>query len=129
MDRVELVAILGSLTLLISVLELVRQKQLGAGYALLWLLTTLALLILSLWRDLLDVLAQLVGIFYPPAALFVIAFGFLLIILLQFSIVITRLSRENKKLAQQIALLSWKLRQIKSENTAKRQSNAERDTV
>ncbi|MER2511526.1 MAG: DUF2304 domain-containing protein [Nitrosomonas ureae] len=129
MARVELVAILGSLTLLVSILELVRRKQLGAGYALLWLLTALALLILSMWRDLLDVLAHLVGIFYPPTALFVVGFGFLLIILLQFSVVISRLSQENKKLAQRIGLLDWKLRQIHSDETAETQPNAEQDAI
>jgi hypothetical protein len=87
------------------------------------------LLILSLWRDLLDVLAHLVGIFYPPAALFVVGFGFLLIILLQFSVVISRLSQENKKLAQRIALLDWKLHQLQSGDTAKTESNAEQIAV
>jgi hypothetical protein len=108
--RVEIVAILGSLGLLGLVLELIRRRKLSEGYSLLWLLTAAALLVLSLWRGLLDLLASLVGIFYPPMALFVVAFGFTLLILLQFSAVMSRLTDENRRLAQEVALLNSKLR-------------------
>jgi len=110
--RVEIVAVLGCLSLLAIVLELVRRRQLAEGYSLLWLLTTVALLVLSLWRELLDVLAHLVGIFYPPTALFVVGFGFMLLILLHFSTVISKLSTQNKELAQRLAILGWKLQQL-----------------
>ena len=113
-ERVEVVAVLGSASLLLIVLELVRRKKLKEEYSLLWLLTCIALLILSFWRSLLEVLAQLVGIFYPPTALFVVGFGFVLLILLHFSTVISKLSTENKQLAQRLAILSWKLRNLES---------------
>ncbi len=109
MTQVEIIAILGSIILLGLILEMVRRRQVAENYALLWLLTAVAFIILSLWRELLDVLASLMGIFYPPAALFVIGFGFFLLILLQFSVIITHLSRKNKELAQQVGILNWKL--------------------
>ena len=111
MARVEAVAIVSTLAFLGIILELVRRRRLAVGYSLLWLLTAVALFVLSLWRPLLDILARLVGIFYPPTALFVVGFGFILLILLQFSIVTSRLAHENKLLAEQIALLNWKLEQ------------------
>lgn len=109
MAQVEIIAILGTVFLLGLILEMVRRRQVAENYALLWLLTAVALFILSLWRELLDILASLMGIFYPPAALFVIGFGFFLLILLQFSVIITQLSRKNKELAQQVSILNWKL--------------------
>lgn len=109
MAQVEIIAILGTIFLLGLILEMVRRRQVAENYALLWLLTAVALLILSLWRELLDVLASLMGIFYPPAALFVIGFGFFLLIMLQFSVIITKLSRKNKDLAQHVGILNWKL--------------------
>lgn len=112
MQRVEVVAVLGSLALLGLVVELVRRRKLGEGYSLLWLLTSIVLLVLSLWRGLLDILADLAGIFYPPTALFVVGFGFVLFILLQFSVVVSRLSGENKDLVQQLAIMDWRLRQL-----------------
>jgi hypothetical protein len=102
----------------VLVVELVRRKQLATGYSLLWIITSVALLVLSLWRHLLDLLANLIGIFYPPAALFVVGFGFILLILLQFSLIISRLSRENKILAQQIGLIRSKLAQLQSDSAS-----------
>jgi hypothetical protein len=122
MQRVEVVAVLGVLALLGLVVELVRRRKLGEGYSLLWLLTSIVLLVLSLWRGLLDVLAELVGIFYPPTALFVVGFGFVLLILLQFSVVVSRLSGENKDLVQRLAMMDWRLLQLEEGSTGAGQS-------
>lgn len=111
-ERVKIVAVLGSLSLLLLVIELVRSKRLKEEYSFLWLLTTVAFFILSFWRGLLDVLAKLLGIFYPPTALFVVGFGFMLLILLHFSTVISRLSTENKVLTQRLGILSWRVKQL-----------------
>ena len=111
-ERVKVVAVLGSVSLLLLVIELVRRKRLKEEYSLLWLLTTVAFFILSFWRGLLDVLAKLLGIFYPPTALFVVGFGFMLLILLHFSTVISRLSTENKGLTQRLGILSWRVKEL-----------------
>lgn len=108
-DRTMLVGVIGSVLALVFVLELVRQRRLREEYSLLWLATAGVVLILSLSRPLLDVLASAVGIFYPPSALFLVALLFVLVILMHFSMVITRLTQENKEVAQQIALLRHEL--------------------
>jgi hypothetical protein len=105
MDIVKLLAIAGSASLLFLVLELIRRGRLKERYSLLWLFSGAVMLVLSLSRDLLEYIARLVGIFYPPSLLFLIAFVFLLLITLHFSAVISGLSEKNKKLAQEIALL------------------------
>lgn len=105
MDRVQWVAVLGSAGLLVVVLELVRSRRLREQYSLLWLATAVVLLLLSLSKQLLDRLARLIGIHYPPSALFLVGFAFGLLILLHFSVVHSRLSRDVKTLAQEIALL------------------------
>jgi hypothetical protein len=106
LDRVTIFGIGASVAALALVVELVRQRKLREDYALLWLATGLALLILSAFRPLLDTVAVFLGVItYPPAALFAVAFVFVLAILLHFSTVLTRLARENKTLAQEAALL------------------------
>ena len=105
MDIIKLLAVAGSGTLLLLVLELIRRGRLKERYALLWLFSGVVLLILSLSRALLEYLSRKVGIFYPPSLLFLIAFVFLLLITLHFSAVISGLSEKNKRLAQEIALL------------------------
>ena len=47
-------------------------------------------------------LASAVGIFYAPSALFAVAFGFVLVLLLHFSLVISRLAEQTKVLAQRV---------------------------
>ncbi|MCY3944873.1 MAG: DUF2304 domain-containing protein [Anaerolineaceae bacterium] len=104
-DRTTIVGALGSIGALLLVLELVRRRHLREEYALLWLATGAVLLLLSLSRPLLDTLAELTGIFYPPSALFLVALLFVLAILLHFSVILTRLTQQNRELAQQLALL------------------------
>jgi hypothetical protein len=87
------------------VLELVRRKAFLERYALLWLLSALVLLALSVWSGLLETLANVVGIVYPPNALFLVAFGFVLVLLLHFSLAVSKLSDQTKLLAQRLALV------------------------
>lgn len=104
--RVQIFAIAGSALLFFFVLELLRRRRLSEPYAILWLTASVVLLVLSVWDDLLENLADAVGIATPANALFVVGFGFVLVLLLSFSSVISRLTRENKLLAQEVARLS-----------------------
>jgi len=72
MDRIQVVAVAISVALLVGVLELVRRKKLTEEYSFVWILCALALLGLSLARDVLDRIALSLGIFYPPAALLLV---------------------------------------------------------
>ncbi|MDO8445575.1 MAG: DUF2304 domain-containing protein [Deltaproteobacteria bacterium] len=105
MQSVQVIAITFSLSILIAIVDLIRRGRLKEQYSLLWLASSGVLLFLSIWRGLLDKMAQLVGVAYPPSLLFLIAFIFLLLIVLHFSVIISSLSEKNKKLAQEIGLL------------------------
>jgi hypothetical protein len=107
--RIQIVSIVGSALLLLAIFELVRRKRLLERYALLWLLSGFVLLGLAVWRDLLEDLASTIGIAYPPNALFFVAFGFVLALLLHFSLAVSRLSDQSKVLAQRLALLEERL--------------------
>ena len=104
-SRLQLLAILVTAGLFLLVFELVRRRRLLERYALLWLFASVILLGLSIWRGLLEDLASAVGIFYAPSALFAVAFGFVLILLLHFSLVISRLAEQSKVLAQRVGML------------------------
>ncbi len=107
--RVSVFASIASLVLVFVVLELIRSRRLQERYALLWLLTAGVMLVLAVWRDALGLLADVVGIAYPPSALFVLASLFILVVLLHYSTVLSRLSSENKILAQRLGLLEERL--------------------
>lgn len=108
-NRIQIVAILGFAALFLTVFELVRRRRLMERYALLWLFSTAVLLGLSVWRNLLERFADTVGIFYAPSALFAVAFGFVLLLLLHFSLVISRLADQNKVLAQKLGQLQQRV--------------------
>lgn len=105
MDILNVLAIIVSGSIFLGVIELVRRGRLKEKYSLLWLIASLILFIFSLSRDILAYVSSLIGIYYPPSFLFLLAFFFLLLITLHFSVVISELSEKNKKLAQDIALL------------------------
>ena len=107
--RLQIVAIVASGALLGILLELVRRRRLLERYALLWLLSALVLLGLSVWGGLLEELASLIGVAYPPNALFLVAFGFVMVLLLHFSLAVSRLTDQTKVLAQRLALLEERL--------------------
>jgi hypothetical protein len=114
LDRAMMFGILSAAVMLAFVVELVRRRKLREEYSLLWLATALVLLVLASSRPILDTLAVTIGIFYPPSALFLVAIVFMLLMLLHFSTVLTRLTQENKEIAQQMALLREELRRART---------------
>src|SRR4051812_37521544 len=124
-SRIQLLTILVAAVLLVGVLELVRRRRLLERYALVWLLSSLVLLGLAVWRGALDRIAEQVGVAYPPNALFIVAFGFVLWMLLHFSVAVSRLSDQSKVLAQRIALLEERMR--RQEETDEPRSDEERE--
>ncbi len=103
---VSIAAAVASFLLLVVVFELIRSRRLRERYALLWLLTGLVLLALSLWRGGLNTIAGWFGVTgYPPAVLFAVGSLFIILVLLHYSTVISRLSDQNTILAQRLALL------------------------
>jgi hypothetical protein len=103
------VAVLATAGLLILVFDLVRRRRLLERYALVWMAVTVLLLVLSAWGGLLDRVADAIGISYPPSALFAAAFGFVIVLLLHFSVAVSRLTDQSKVLAQRVALLEQRV--------------------
>jgi hypothetical protein len=108
--RIQLVTILGAVVLLVTVLEMVRRRRLIERYALLWLLSAVVLLGLAIWSDALARISRAIGVIYPPNALFFVTIGCIVLLLLHFSSVLSRLSDQSETLAQRQALLEERLR-------------------
>lgn len=103
-----------SIFLLWTTFELVRKNRLREEYAILWLFTGIVVFVFSLWPEffLSQFFAKITGMFYLSAVV-VIAFLFLLLIVLHFSVVISKLTNQNKELAQRHALLEMELKELK----------------
>jgi hypothetical protein len=117
--RISIAAGVGAALLILLVLELIRGRRLKERYALLWLVTGLVLLVLSIWRGGLNTIAGWLGVQgYPPAILFAAAIMFVIAVLLHYSTVLSRLTDDNVLLAQEVALLRARLDALERHETA-----------
>lgn len=119
MSRVQIAALLTSLIVTGFVVEQVRRRRLAVEYSLIWIVAGLGMIFFSLWRNGIEYLASVMGIYYAPSALFVI-FGVLVFVLcIHFSLAISKLSSNNRVLIQRIALLEddIKILEEKAANT------------
>ena len=108
---ISIAATIVSIAMLLVVFELIRSRRLRERYALLWLATGIVLVVLSAWRGGLNTIAGWFGVRgYPPAVLFAVGLLFVIVVLLHYSTVISRLVDQNTILAQRLALLEAKLR-------------------
>jgi hypothetical protein len=112
--RVQIVAIVVTVVLFALVLELVRRRRLVERYALLWMVAAFALLVLAIWRDLLEIGSDALGIAVPANALFLVAFAVIFVLMLHFSVATSRLGDETKILAQEVARLDEELRRMRA---------------
>ena len=126
-NRIQILTILVAALLLVGVIELVRRRRLLERYALLWLLSSLVLLGLAIWRGALDKIAAQLGVSYPPNAIFIVAFGFVLWMLLHFSVAVSRLSDQSKILAQRLALLEERMRREEERSDASEREDPDED--
>jgi hypothetical protein len=113
--RLQIISVLAMLGLFVLVFELVRRRRLMERYALLWLFSSATLLALACWGDLLRSFADTVGIYYAPSALFAVALSLVLVLLLHFSLVISRLADQSKVLAQRVGMLQQQVYELQAQ--------------
>lgn len=111
-NRVQVFSIIGSLLLFLFILKLVKRKKLKEEYSLLWLAFGTIFIVLSIFKPLLEIVASIIGIVYAPAALLLILVISVFFILIQFSIVISKLAEGNKNLIQEVGILKAEIKKL-----------------
>ena len=106
-QRIEVIGL--ALIICLLIFELLRRKRLLERYAIVWFVAGVSVLVLAVWKGLLTTLSHTVGIYYPPSALFAVTFLFVLVMLVNFSTTVSRLSDQNNVLAQRLALVQRRL--------------------
>jgi hypothetical protein len=112
--RAKIFVIVLSLTMLAFVINLVRRKYLKENYAIFWVVTCLVIGILPLLINYLDKIANTVGIYYPPAFLYLIATILIFLLILHFSVIVSKLSEQNKSLIQDVGILTKRINEIEA---------------
>jgi hypothetical protein len=126
-DRIQLISLGVSLSLLICVLELVRRRKLTEEYSFLWILCSLALVGLSIRRDVLDTGAAWLGVYYPPMVLLMLLIVMVFIASLCFSVIVSRQRQQIERLIEETAILTAELRDVRSLRASDSQFMVESD--
>lgn len=100
----QILAVGMAVLLLIAVVLLLRSYVLPEKYAVLWLVATVAAIILSAWPGLLDAVSRFFGIGSAINLLFVGAFFVVFLILMQISLELARTRDELRRVVQKLAL-------------------------
>jgi hypothetical protein len=111
-SHIQTIAIVVSIFFLLLILYLIKNRRIKEEYSLLWIFFSIVFILFSVWREGLDYVAQFIGIAYPPAALFMVLLMAIFLILIEFSIIISKLSDKNKTLAQEIGILRQKIKEM-----------------
>lgn len=119
-DRVQVVALAGSVVLLLLVLELVRRRRLAEEYSALWIVSALVLIGISVRRDLLDFAARWLGVYYPPAVLVLMLVAIISVASLSFSVILSRQQRQIDRLIEENAIMAAELRELRASDRAGR---------
>lgn len=122
MSNTYLVALVGSVLVLLGIIELLRRRQLGEKYAVLWLVVGILLLIFTVFPGLLTGLASGLGVAVPTNLMFFVGILFLVGVVLHLSWEVSRLENETRKLAEDQAILRLEVEQLQQ---AKRENLAE----
>ncbi len=115
-DLVQTVAVTVSAGLLVTVIALVRDGRLREEYAFAWIVGSLGLLVLAIWRNGLDLAAKWLGIYYPPALLLLAVILAVFVVSLYFSVVISRQRQQIEHLVEEVALLDAEVRGARATN-------------
>lgn len=116
--RTQVFVFLLGVGLLLFILETVRRRRLREQYSLLWILTALVMALAALFIRNVDRLSHAIGIYYPPAFLFLLAILLILVLQFHFSTVISSLREQNKSLTQDLGLLAAELRELRRASAA-----------
>jgi hypothetical protein len=115
--NVAVIGIAAGLMIIIINLELLRRRALKERYALLWLVLAVILIILSVWSGLLQKIADLLNVYYPPSIIFGLSFLFVFAIMIHFSAVLSRQSKGYSRIIQRLAILEEKIQSLSEEET------------
>lgn len=119
--RQKIFALTIGIAIFLFILEMVRRRKLREEYSWLWLLTGFGIIVLVVWYDLLLFITKFIGAVLPTTTLFLIGVIFLMLIALHYSIKISALTDQVRKLAQDLAIL----RQESTEQRARSRNQIE----
>ena len=119
MDRIHLIGALFSMTIMLAVFLLVRARIMKEKYGLVWFSIGAFILVMSVFRELMDSFAAMIGVDYAPSAFFAILIACVYLLMLNASISISHLKTQNKALAQELGLTRLRVEELEKKMSEK----------
>lgn len=113
--RLQIVAVLTALVFLVILFLMLRKNRLALKYSLLWIFSGVVMLLLALVPGLLDMFSGLLGVYSSVNALFAVLLLCGLLLMISFTVIISKGNREIVRLTQQTALLEKRIRELEAE--------------
>lgn len=101
-----------SLAFAATILYLIRKRKLREQYALLWLLMSAVMMLLSLFPSLLDEIAGRIDIFYAPSLLYLLSVVAILFIVLHLTLAVSSLTHRVIVLTQTLGLQEDRIQKL-----------------
>lgn len=112
MIRIQIITLAVNFAFLGYIAYLIVKGRLREEYAIVWCISSIVLICFSLWQRGLELVAEVAGVSIPANLIFAACIFAMLVYLLHLSVVASRLHEQNKKMAQEIALLKQKVEQL-----------------
>ncbi len=112
---IQIVSITGALLFMLTIFRLIVRGKLREEYSIIWIVCTVLLIVFSIWRQGLEQIATLLGVFYPPSLIFLAALSAMLVFLVHLSVVISKLQNQIKDITHEMAYLRQDLERLKAQ--------------
>lgn len=125
--RLQLILICALVVIFILLVNAVKKNNLDIKYSLGWLLLVVVLIVLTCFKDLLEIMADVMGIASPVNMLFLCGFVVALLIIYTLTVALSKISSRVRRLAQEIAFLSNEINELKEENKKMKEHDTDID--
>jgi hypothetical protein len=105
MVKIQIITIIINILFVLYISRLIVKGKLREEYAIVWVICTVFLMVFAFWRNGLELMAKITGVYVATNLVFTGFIFAILIYLLHLSVVASKLHNDNKKLAQEISLL------------------------
>ena len=109
MRPINVLVIVVALLIALTVVYFVRRWRLKEQYSILWLVLAVAMVVPASAPKLVEWFAARLDVIYAPSLLFFLGLAVVAVMLFHYSLEISRLSDQNRELAQELGLLRARL--------------------
>ena len=114
--RFQFFAIAAAVLFFVLLVWLLKRNRLSLKYCLLWLLSGIIMLVLAVFPGVLDWFSHVIGIYSSVNALFAVILFCGMMLMISFTVIVSREKQEIVKMVQRIALLENRIRELEKKN-------------